>query len=221
MHGLHRTRVDHFDAHLPLDSPERVQTRLENLREPVVNPDQRPLVVMQIDDDRFVAELARLHDDVEILVHQPRIPCRHDLKPQLQERIEVPVHTRPQNSDQRAFAPQESPIVDLDFDSMDHWYLLSLPAAERCRLCSRGLQTVLRNRPRIASANATPSKRSVRRPGVRKSFDRTNTVAMLPAVRRCKASSRACHSWRHGGQSRLLSAVGDHLRRSVVFKQRV
>jgi hypothetical protein len=120
VHQLGGTRVDDFHAHRPFDRPQREQARLENPREASVDPDQRPLVVLEVDDDRLVTELSGLHDEVEVLVHQPRIPRRDDLRLVLQKRVEVPVHTRPQHARQLSFAEEQTALVRVNLVTMKH-----------------------------------------------------------------------------------------------------
>src|SRR5258708_33988892 len=134
MDELHRARVDDLHPDDALRSPERVQARSQDSRETAVDPDQGTLVVLEVDHHRLPGQLAGLDDDVELLVHEPRVTRRHDLQSQLEQRIEVPVHTRTQHSHKVAVTEEQTPLVRLDFHSLDHRYLLcsSLVFIQRC-----------------------------------------------------------------------------------------
>ena len=56
----HGAGVERLDAHVVEDRPQRVQPRLQHGLEAAVHPDDRPLVVLQVDDLRLVAQRARL-----------------------------------------------------------------------------------------------------------------------------------------------------------------
>jgi hypothetical protein len=71
--------VDHLGPHLPLAGPEGMLARRQDVAEAAVKPDERPLVVFQIQDKRAACEGARLHDLVELLVNEPRRALRDDL----------------------------------------------------------------------------------------------------------------------------------------------
>ncbi len=71
--------IDQFDLDRPIDLPESANARTADRRDPAVDRDQRPLVVLQIDRDQLIAELARTDDRVELLVLKPRLAHRNPI----------------------------------------------------------------------------------------------------------------------------------------------
>src|SRR5689334_1349162 len=120
MHELHGPCVEDLHTHLVLSGPEGVQPLFHNARETLIDPDERTLVISEIEHDGLIAEDARLHNELQVLMHQPRIPRRHDLQPELQERIEVPVHTRPEHGNRLALTEEQTPLMRLDLHSLKH-----------------------------------------------------------------------------------------------------
>src|SRR5258708_9358960 len=124
MDELHRARVDHLHPDDAPPSPALVQPPRQKSRETAVDPDEGTLVVLEVDHHSLPGQLAGLDDDVELFVHEPRVTRRHDLQSQLEQRIEVPVHTRAQHGHKVAFTEEQTALVRLDFHSLDHRYLL-------------------------------------------------------------------------------------------------
>ncbi len=52
----HDVRIDDLDPHVLLAGPVRIQSRRKHMAEPSVDPDERPLVVVQVEHDRAVRE---------------------------------------------------------------------------------------------------------------------------------------------------------------------
>ena len=52
----HVPRIDHLDADLLLARPVGVEPRTENVAKPLLDPDEGPLVVLQVDDGRARTE---------------------------------------------------------------------------------------------------------------------------------------------------------------------
>ena len=87
----HLAGVDDLDLHVAQRRPVGVQARRQDVAEAAVDPDQGPLVVLQVEHHGAVLERTRLDDHVELLVHQPRRALRDDLDADLAERVEEPV----------------------------------------------------------------------------------------------------------------------------------
>ena len=84
----HRAGVDHLGPHLVENGPEGVQARAARSGETAIHPDQRPLVVLEVEHQRLTGERARTDDHLEVAVLETGVPHRHLLDPQLQQRIE-------------------------------------------------------------------------------------------------------------------------------------
>ena len=113
----HVARIDHFDAHVAQAGPVGVQARRQHVREPAVHPDQAALVVLQVQHDSTLGQRTRLDDQVELLVHEPRIAPRHDLDTHLSERIEDPVLACAQQTLELFIAEQQTNFVAANLDS--------------------------------------------------------------------------------------------------------
>ena len=77
----HTAGIDHLDLDVAQCRPVGVQARRQDVAEATFDPDQSPLVVLQIQDDRAVLQRTGTDDHVQLLVHQPRRRAARRLRP--------------------------------------------------------------------------------------------------------------------------------------------
>ena len=111
--------VDHVDPQLAQRRPQRVDARPQHELEAAVRPDDRPLVGLEVHDADLVAEAARLHQQLDVRVHEPAVADRHDLDRHAQ--AGHPVDARRQHALERAVLEHERALVLEDLDTtQDH-----------------------------------------------------------------------------------------------------
>ena len=142
--------VDHLDGHLAERGPVGVQARRQHVAEAAVDPDQRPLVVLQVEHDGAVLQRARAHDHVELLVGQPRRALRNDLDLDLAERVEEPVATGAEQALELAVAEVEAHFVAANLDSLQH---RSTPFCGRCDRCLGFTPAMLAKQQAVCECN--------------------------------------------------------------------
>src|SRR6185369_5974415 len=84
-------RIDDLNPNFLLASPVGVQARRQDVAEAAVDPNERPLVVLEIKHKRASRERIRLDDHVELLVDQPRRALRDNLDASLAKQVQQPV----------------------------------------------------------------------------------------------------------------------------------
>ena len=119
VHEAHRPRVHDLDLHVAERRPVGVQARRQHVAEPAVDPDQGALVVLEVEHLGPVVQHARLHDDVELLVDQPRRALRHDIDAHAAQRVEEPVPARLEQTAELAVVEVQADFVLVNLDELD------------------------------------------------------------------------------------------------------
>jgi hypothetical protein len=97
-----------------------VYAAIEQPGETSVDPEQCALVVLEVGHNDLVAEAARLHHEVELIVDEPGRTRLDLVQAQLQQRIESPVHARLQYAEEFALAEQQPALVGIDLHTTEH-----------------------------------------------------------------------------------------------------
>jgi hypothetical protein len=108
-------------GHLAVHRPVGVQARRHHMAEPAVDPDERPLVVLQVQDHRAQLQRTRLDDHVDLVVDEPRLALRDDLHADLAQRVKEPVPARAQQALERAVTEVQAGFVAADLDGLQHY----------------------------------------------------------------------------------------------------
>src|SRR5690242_13280079 len=96
-----------------------MQARRQNVTEAAIDPNEGPLMVLEVKDQRAASERTRLDDHVQLLVDQPRRALRHNLDPSLAQDVEQPVRTGSQESLELAVAENQAHLVTANLDVLE------------------------------------------------------------------------------------------------------
>ncbi len=110
----HPARFDNLDTNLARVDPVRILARRQDQRKPVIDPDERALVVLEIKYVGVALELAGLDDQIELLVLEERRAPGDDLDRDLAERVEEPVRAGAEQSAELAVPEVEAHLETAD-----------------------------------------------------------------------------------------------------------
>src|SRR5258706_5420074 len=205
MHELHGTRTDTSHTNIVVGPPQDVHTRLHDGIETAVDPDESTLCVGEVQYDSILANEPRTNDQIDVLVLQTDLTRIDGFEPQLEERIETPVHTRLENVDEVALAKEQTTLVITNLELANHGDLLSFVFSGRSIRTYRRPAVVMpwleKGRPGTAPIRYhTHAARSVaasrRYSGVLQPYYCYECVPPFPraASARHKAPESCCHS---------------------------
>ena len=89
------------------------------MAEPAVDPHQGPLVVLEVEHLGAVDQRARLDDDVELVVGEPRGALRDDVHAHAEERVEEPVTGRFKQLAELPVAEVQTQFILANLDELD------------------------------------------------------------------------------------------------------
>ena len=119
VHEAAGPRVQDFNLHVAIGGPEREKTRRQHVAEPAVHPHQGALIILEIDHARTLAERPGLHNDIQLLMDQPRRPLRHDFYAHVAQRIDEPVPAGFEQSAELAVAKQQTEFEFMNLDALE------------------------------------------------------------------------------------------------------
>jgi hypothetical protein len=97
-----------------------VQTGLQDLRETAVDPHERALVVLEVENRRFVAERTNLAENVEVGVRNERLAHGEAIDAATQPRARHGVPARAEGPDELPVLEEEPALVGADLDDVEH-----------------------------------------------------------------------------------------------------
>ncbi len=97
-----------------------MQTGLQDLRETAVDPHERPLVVLEVEDRRLVVERLGLTKDVELGMRDERLAHRESIDPAAQPRAGHEVPAGRESPDELAVLEEEPALMGADLDDVEH-----------------------------------------------------------------------------------------------------
>src|SRR5262249_55676702 len=106
-------------AHVAELRPVDELARRQHVAEATIDPDEGALVVLEIEHAGALGEDARLDDDVELLVHEPRRAQAHDIDAHAPQRIEEPVPAGVEQTTKLAVAEVQADLVAMDLDDLE------------------------------------------------------------------------------------------------------
>jgi hypothetical protein len=90
--------VDDLDRYIMQDRPEGIQARVQHSLHAAVHPHYGALVVLEVNDPRFVAQRPRPGDNVQVLVVEPHVTHRHDVHADLAQEVPDEMTARTQDA---------------------------------------------------------------------------------------------------------------------------
>ena len=106
-----RAGFHHLDPHLAGTGPVDIASGRQHAVEPLVDPDQCPLVVLHFQHDSQVGQPTRLHNLVELVVDQPGLQPADQVDPHPAERVKKPRGARVQQSHEVPLAEHKTVLV--------------------------------------------------------------------------------------------------------------
>src|SRR5262249_39710676 len=119
--------VDDLDGDLAETRPVRRQTRRQDVAEPAVDPHQGTLVVLQVQDHGELAEGARLPDNAELFMDEPRGTLRNDPDTDLAHRVPKTGPTFTDQALELPVAEVQTYFVAANLDDLEHPQFLHAP----------------------------------------------------------------------------------------------
>ena len=115
----HLAGIDHLDPHVLQARPVGVQARRQDVAEAAVDPDQGPLVVLQVHDLGAVRERTDLTITSSFSCTSHGVALRDDLDPDLAQRVEEPVPARAEQAPELAVAEVQAHLVAADLERLN------------------------------------------------------------------------------------------------------